>query len=114
MAARCGGHNEDMPEISNSISRYDGPASVNGVDFAEVHLSEHAEPEGDGFLKSWEGTVEVARGEAPEVSPDWATSGPVEVRLPDGRTGNAYIHMMLTDGRYSEVTLVGAGPSPMA
>jgi hypothetical protein len=104
-----------MPEISFSLSRYDGPAVVNGVQFAEVHLSEHADSDGDGILKSWDGTAEVARSEAPEVSPDWATSGPVEVRIPEGGSGNAYIHgMTLTDGRYWKVELSGAGPSPMA
>lgn len=104
-----------MPEITFSLSRYDGPASVNGVQFAEVHLSEHAESDGDGVLKGWEGTAEVARSEAPEVHPDWALSGPVEVGLPGGGTGNAYIHgMTLTDGRYWKVDLSGAGPSPMA
>ncbi|MFZ3556464.1 MULTISPECIES: hypothetical protein [unclassified Streptomyces] len=104
-----------MPEMSFSLSRYDGPAVVNGVRFTEVHLREHADSVGDGVLKGWEGTAEVARSEAPEVHPDWALPGPVAVQLPEGGSGNAYIHgMTLTDNRYWEVNLSGTGPSPMA
>ncbi|MFF7452107.1 MULTISPECIES: hypothetical protein [unclassified Streptomyces] len=103
-----------MPEISFDLHRYDGPATVNGVQFAEVHLSEHADSDGDGVLKGWEGTAEVARSEAPDVTPDWALTS-VQVRLPEGGTGTAYIHgMTLTDGRYWKLELCGSGPSPMA
>lgn len=103
-----------MPEISFSISWYDGHATVNGVQFAEVHLWEHADSEGDGVLKGWQGTAEVARSNAPDVTPDWALTS-VEVRLPEGGAGTAYIHgMTLTDGRYWKLELSGAGPSPMA
>ncbi|MCI4143049.1 hypothetical protein [Streptomyces sp. MMS20-AI2-20] len=103
-----------MPDLTFSLSRYDGPATVNGVPFAEVHLIEHAHTEGDGLLKSWEGTAEVARREAPGVSPDWALDV-VQVQLPGGGEGTAYVHnMTLTDGRYWKLDLSGRGPSPMA
>lgn len=109
-----------MTQISFDLHRYDGPASVNGVDFARVRLAESAEQHGEGVLKSWEGTAEVSRSRAPEVSPDWASAGPVEVRLPEGGTGTAYITgMTLSDNNEVGIEtwtldLAGKGPSPMA
>lgn len=99
-----------------SLSRYDGPATVHGVEFAEVHLVESAEPGEHTVVKSWEGTAEVAKREAPEVSLDWATTpDQVEIRLPEGGTGTAFImNLTLIDGRFWKVDLLGRGASPMA
>ncbi|MEU0332222.1 hypothetical protein [Streptomyces sp. NPDC006193] len=107
-----------MTQISFDLHRYDGPASVNGVAFARVRLSESAERHGEGVLKSWEGTAEVSRSTAPEVTADWASAGPVEVRLPEGGTGAAYITGMTLSGNAVGIEtwtldLTGKGPSPM-
>lgn len=110
-----GGHNGAMAQHEFSLSRYDGPATVRGVEFARVRLSEHADTEQGAIRKGWEGTAEVTASAAPEVGPGWAaTEETVQVRLPEGGTGNAHIRgMTLTDGRYWEVELLGTGPSPM-
>lgn len=99
-----------------SLSRYDGPATIHGVEFTEVHLVESAESGDHTVVKSWEGTAEVAMSEAPEVSPEWATvPDQVDVRLPEGGTGTAYItNFALIDGRFWKVELLGKGASPMA
>lgn len=107
-----------MTQISFDLHSHDGPASLNGTAFARVRLSEGAEQNGDGILKYWEGTAEVSRSAAPGVSPDWAT-GPVEVCLPEGGTGTAYITgMALSDDNEFGIEtwtigLTGKGPSPM-
>lgn len=105
-----------MPEISFSLSRYDGPATVGGIHFSKVHLVESAEAGDSTVTRSWEGTAEVAKSEAPEVAPEWAFApGPVPVRLPEGGVGSAYItDLTLTNGRFWSVELVGKGPAPMA
>ncbi|MFE0727939.1 hypothetical protein ACFW2X_06745 [Streptomyces antibioticus] len=107
-----------MTQISFDLHSYDGPALINGVGFARVRLAESAEQHGPGMVKYWEGTGEVARSAAPDVTPDWAF-GPVEVRLPDGGTGTAFISgMTLSANRLGAETwaldLRGKGPSPMA
>lgn len=104
-----------MPEITFDLYRYDGHASVNGVDFARVHLSEHADSDGGKIRRGWQGTAQVGRRAAPAVTPEWASiQGPVEVRLPEGGTGRAFIQgLTLTDGLFWEVELLGVGPSPM-
>ncbi|MEU0179880.1 hypothetical protein ABZ312_01635 [Streptomyces sp. NPDC006207] len=105
-----------MSETSLSLSRYDGPATVGGIDFAEVHLREHASTESRESRTGWKGTVEAARSEVPGISPEWALKpGPLEVRLPTGRVGSANIRSLsLTYGDFWVVELLGVGPSPMA
>ncbi|MEU4091832.1 hypothetical protein [Streptomyces sp. NPDC026673] len=105
-----------MSETSLSLSRYDGPARIGGIDFAEVHLSEHAGTESGESRMGWEGTAEVTRSEAPGIGPEWAVKpGPLEVRLPHGGVGSANIRSLsLTDGTFWVVELLGVGPSPMA
>ncbi|MFE0626720.1 hypothetical protein ACFW3D_07090 [Streptomyces sp. NPDC058864] len=105
-----------MSETSLSLNRYDGPARVGGIDFAEVRLVEHAGTEGGESRKVWEGTAEANRSEAPGISPEWALkSGPLEVRLPHGAVGSANIRSIsLAYGDIWVVELLGVGPSPMA
>ncbi|MBW5420278.1 hypothetical protein GKQ77_01665 [Streptomyces sp. BG9H] len=105
-----------MSQITFSLSRYDGPAVIGGIRFAQASLREQADQEGDGVIKSWEGTASVARSEASEVTPEWLERpGPVKVGLPEGGTGTAHITgAALIDDRLWELDLVGAGPSPMA
>ncbi|MEU6342210.1 hypothetical protein ABZ883_14860 [Streptomyces sp. NPDC046977] len=104
-----------MSAIEISLSRYDGPAMINGVEFARVRIGEHAEG-GDGWVvRSWDGAAKAARSEVPAVNSDWALlPGPVEVRVPEVGTGRAYIQSVTLDGSLWEIELTGEGPSPMA
>jgi hypothetical protein len=97
------------------ISRYDGPATIAGVAIPMVHLREQID---DGHLvrRSWHGTAEVDREQAPEITPEWGESTDrVTIELPGLGAGVCAIaSMTLVNGYKWELELVGIGPSPMA
>lgn len=106
-----------MPDLTFSLSRYDGPATINSVEFPKTRLVEHADLDNGAIRKQWEGEAEVLRSEAPRVSPQWADiEGPVEIRLPGGEVVWAHIvGMTLTDNNdlgieVWRLELVGVGP----
>ena len=112
-----------MPKTTFSLHWYNGPAQINGVDFANVHISEHADSEGIVIDMGWDGTATVSRKSAPAITPRWVTAllesmAPVEVRLPDGGTGRAYLTdaALTHDGtlEYWKIGFTGVGPSPWA
>lgn len=111
-----------MPKAMFSLHRYDGPAQINGLDFANVHVSEHADSEGIVIHMGWEGVATTPRQATPAVTPEWmhATSqkDSIEVLLPSGGSGQAYpteAAYVDDDGyRYWRIVFTGIGPSPWA
>ncbi|HVK16332.1 MAG TPA: hypothetical protein VM533_05240 [Fimbriiglobus sp.] len=109
-----------MSKTTFSLHSHDGPAQINGVDFTAVHISEHADSEGIVILKGWEGTATVLVKDAPAITPEWsedAVRKPVEVRLPEGGTGQALLTdvFYIDDGlEYWRISFTGVGPSPWA
>ena len=115
-----------MPETTFSLRHYDGPATINGVEFTAVRINEHASSEGGRIRKGWDGVATVPRSDAPTITPEWmdatAREDVINVRLPgssqrpDGYTGRArptnatYVD---DDGfRYWRISFAGIGPSP--
>lgn len=108
-----------MPDTTFNLHWYEGPAHINGVEFTNVHVSEHADSDGPGVIKSWEGTASVPKRSAPTITAAWleeAMQQPVEVRLEGDAVGRAYItgaalHNDNGRERWS-VDFTGTGPSP--
>jgi hypothetical protein len=105
------------------LHSYHGPAQINGIDFTDVHVSEHADSEGIVIHMGWEGAATVSRKSAPAINPGWVTAllesmQPVEVRLPEIGTGRAYLTdaTLTHDGvlEYWQIEFTGSGPSPWA
>jgi hypothetical protein len=106
---------------------YEGPAEVGGLSLPKVRIREGVEERdplwaspGEPVLQRrwWEGE---ASGDAPDILRSaWALpDGPVEVILPTGRRAMAYVTVDITRGLDEpypdwQLTLQGAGPSPLA
>ncbi|MEU5742018.1 hypothetical protein ABZ784_29005 [Streptomyces tendae] len=109
-----------MPETTFSLHSYRGPAQINGVDFAHVTISEHADSGVDTVIKGWEGSAKVSKTDAPTITPEWmentARKTVIEVQLPDGGTGQAYptgaAHVQDGSLEYWTIDFTGIGPSP--
>ncbi|MFC7869647.1 hypothetical protein ACFUS2_00605 [[Kitasatospora] papulosa] len=89
---------------------YRGPAAIDGVQFADVHL--HEDPP-EGGLRSWEGETTFPLSDTPEgFTPALVDTERVTVRLPDGREGTALVTDLQLDGQSWTVILQGSGPAP--
>lgn len=101
------------------LHRYDGPATVAGIDFPRVQLWEGAESgtQGVPVIRWWEGGIKCSRLDVPDLTPTAAaamTEGTVDVVVPNVGEGRAYVaQVTLTDQYLWEVELRGTGPSPL-
>lgn len=97
-----------MNGMSNSRFRYYGPATIDGVDYPEVTLSEPPER----GISSWTGTTSFSSASTPEgFSANVGIDNAVTVELPDGRLGQAFISVRF-DGSHWTLDLTGTGPVP--
>lgn len=94
---------------------YDGPLTVDGVQYPTARLREHRERVGeDGYLRSWDGAAWIAASRTPQGFAPTLATDPVEVALPDGRSGHALVTNVSFDGAYWKLELTGTGPAPGA
>ncbi|OKK06430.1 hypothetical protein AMK26_10435 [Streptomyces sp. CB03234] len=90
--------------------RYSGPATIGGINYPSVTLTE--EPPEAG-VRYWTGATSFPAASAPEgFSADCGAHGPVRVVLPDGRTGMAYLDVR-REGTDWTLRRTGAGAAPM-
>jgi len=91
--------------------RYRGPAVIDGVQFTVVLLQEDTDP-GES-LRSWRGVSSFLADAKPQgFTGNLGSNGPVEVELPEGRSGLALVTDIQFDGRAWTVHLQGTGPAP--
>lgn len=109
-----------MAKTTFSLHWYDGPATINGVEFPDVHVGEHADSDGTVICKGWEGVATVSKTNAPAINSEWmnttAQKPSIEVLLPAGGSGQAHVTeaaFVDDDGfRYWRICFAGVGPSP--
>lgn len=96
--------------MSDIPFRYDGPATIDGITYPLVRLREETHP---GGLRSWHGSLSVHAQNPPAgfTPPDMTRTGPTELRLADGRAGQAYMFPSF-NGTVWTLEITGTGPAP--
>lgn len=91
--------------------RYRGPAVIDGVQFDLVLLQEDTAP--GEFFRSWSGRSSFPADATPDgFAGDLGSDGPVQLELPEGRSGQVLVTDVQFDGRAWTVHLQGTGPAP--
>lgn len=97
-----------MDGMSDAPFHHSGPVFIDGVEHPHGQLRQHTSEHG---MTSWEGTVTFTTPPAGFSANVANAAGPIELRLPDGRRGNAHVFVDYNGGTWM-LTIQGTGPAP--
>lgn len=96
--------------MSDTPFHYSGPVTIDGVTYPDARLREDGPP---GGLESWSGflSFHIQSKPAGFTPPDMTRTEPTELRLADGRTGQAFVFPSF-NGTVWTLKITGTGPAP--